>query len=539
MATSGAGLTLSIRPLMLLLVLPLALSACKDEPAPPPPPPPEWPEGPGNWEDRGPFATCPVREGTCGELSTFDPAACSTSTLSGFNPDGVYSVQLRYARGNEAAFGETAMGLTSGGGAEWLGRRKVVSREVGPTTVFYRGEETTAEGEVRVRSYMGCQMPQANYLVGCFDECVNGKRSVRGSFQARRISRDPGEPDSSGLTLVSETRVGQERQPGPTPSPPPPPSGLPVDVYVTKKHAYVVSLSGGLFVYDVEFPERPVFRTQIYQGADNYWNGVWAHGDALYVASAERGVVVFDIRNPGTPVLVRTVPTTALNVHTVFVSGNLLYAAGQEPDSAVLVFDVTDALQPVLISKFQAEGFSFPQEGDGPHDMFAFEDRLYVNFWGAGYVVAGMERPDEPRELGRYRYESATSHASAVARFGERLIAFEGSEDWGAHLRVLDVTEPGNIRQIGQWRLHEHISIHNMVLVGTRLYVAHYQDGVRVLDVSVPETPRQVAHFNTFYATIPASGISFYDGAIGIRVPGDGYVYVADSVRGLLILKEP
>jgi hypothetical protein len=77
-----------------------------------------------------------------------------------------------------------------------------------------------------------------------------------------------------------------------------------------------------------------------------------------------------------------------------------------------------------------------------------------------------------------------------------------------------------------------------MVLMGTRLYVAHYQEGVRVLDVSVPETPRQVAHYRTFRPEAPNSGKSFYDGAIGIRVPGDGYIYVVDDSRGLLILRE-
>ena len=75
-------------------------------------------------------------------------------------------------------------------------------------------------------------------------------------------------------------------------------------------------------------------------------------------------------------------------------------------------------------------------------------------------------------------------------------------------------------------------------LVSTRLYVAHYQAGVRVLDVSVPETPREVAHYNTFRPQDPERGDSFYDGAIGIRVPGDGYVYAVDTSRGLLILKE-
>ena len=30
-----------------------------------------------------------------------------------------------------------------------------------------------------------------------------------------------------------------------------------------------------------------------------------------------------------------------------------------------------------------------------------------------------------------------------------------------------------------------------------------------------------------------------FEGAIGIRVPGDGYVYAVDLARGLLILPEP
>ena len=513
----------TIRVGVLLLVLPLALSACKDE-APPAPLLPEVPEAPGNWEDTGPFATCAVKEGTCGELATFELAQCATDTLSGFNPDGAYSVQLRYLRGNNAIFGATAMGLSATGAEEWLARRKVVSRQVGPTTVFYRGEETTEDGRVRVRAYAGCRMAGADHLLGCFDECINGERAVRGSFQARRVAPAAGEAESSGLSLVSESKV---------------PAGVPVDVYVTKGHAYVVSLRSGLHVFDVSDAARPVEKATIHHTRDNYWNGVWAHGDALYVASADRGVVVFDISKPAEPVLVRSVPSIPPNVHTVFVSGNLLYAAAQEPDAAVLVFDISKPLEPVLISKFQAQGYSVPREGDGPHDMLAFEDRLYVNFWGAGYVVASMERPDEPRELGRYRYKYATSHANAVGRYGDRLIAFEGGEDWGAHMRVLDVTDPGAIRQIGEWRLFEHVSIHNMVLVGTRLYVAHYQGGVRVLDVSVPETPRQVAHFNTFRSTDPGRGTSFYDGAIGIRVPGDGYVYTVDSSRGLIILREP
>jgi hypothetical protein len=506
---------------LLLLTLSLSLVACKDDPPPTPTAPPGEP---GDWQDTGPFAECRVLAGACGALTTFDMSSCNPGSLTEFKPEGVYTLQARYPTHSGARFFPMSWRLSSTGGPEWLGSIRVMDREVDSDTLFLTGERTLSDETVLTRSFVGCRMTGTDELVGCVDECRNGQRSSRGSFQARRYAPIPGEPESSGLTLVSEIPVDD---------------GIPVDVYVKEGYAYVVSLNSGLHIFDVRDPAHPVLKTKTRIVGDTYWNGVWAHQDeALYVASAGRGVVVYDIATRGSTKFVKTVPETPTNVHTVFVSGNLLFGAAQEPDGAVLVFDVTTPLSPVLIGKFQATGFDAALEGGGPHDMLAFEGRLYVNFWGAGYVVASLEDPASPTELGRYRYQNATSHANAVGRFGDRLIAFEGGEDWGAHLRVLDVTDPGNIQLIGEWKLREQFSIHNMVLVGTRLYVAHYQEGVRVLDVSVPETPRQVAHYRTFRPEAPTSGQSFYDGAIGIRVPGDGYVYVVDDSRGLLILRE-
>ena len=125
-----------------------------------------------------------------------------------------------------------------------------------------------------------------------------------------------------------------------------------------------------------------------------------------------------------------------------------------------------------------------------------------------------------------------------MGTFAGRTLAFEGGEYQGTHLRVLDVTDPADMRLIGEYGLRPELSIHNMVLKGTRLYIAYYQEGVRVLDVSVPPKPREVAYFNTFRETDPGRDGNLFEGAIGIRVPGDGSVYVVDTTRGLLILRD-
>lgn len=517
-----------MRALLMLAAVTLALAACQNDSQTPLPGPPTGDLHEGDWKDTGPFAGCTVdlAAASCGSLSSFDTRSCTPGGLATMELDGIYTLHVRARSpqyGGAYSLGPQSLRLAPTG-VQFAGGLRVDRREVDARGNVYlsslRAEGTTGS---RRRSYLGCQSSEPGRLQGCYVDCYNGQVQREGTFEARKITPVTGEPESSGLEHIAEMAVSE---------------GDAVDVYVTRGHAYVVSLYGGLFVYDVRDPSKPVLTQHIQRTNDTYWNGVWAKDNALYVASSVRGVIVFDITNPAVPQeVLATGGQQRINVHTVFVHEDRLFAASPAPNAEVLVYDISQPLAPRRVGSFMAEGFT-PETSNGPHDMFAFEGRLYTNFWRAGYVIAQLEREADPKQLGSYRYQNATSHANAVARYGERVIAFEGGEDWGAHLRVLDVTDPASVKLVGEYRRQEHVSIHNMVLVGTKLYVAWYHEGVRVLDVSIPERPREVAHYNTFRPDDPNRGSSFYDSAIGIRVPGDGYVYTVDTSRGLIILRE-
>ena len=126
----------------------------------------------------------------------------------------------------------------------------------------------------------------------------------------------------------------------------------------------------------------------------------------------------------------------------------------------------------------------------------------------------------------------------AVGVIGERTIAFEASEGWGSQVRAFNVTDPDNITLVGQFQMRPESSVSGLTLVGTRLYVAHTLDGLRVLDVSNPSTPRQVAHYNTWRESDVGRGQVFVDGLSSVKVPGDGYIYATETSRGLLVLRE-
>ena len=60
-----------------------------------------------------------------------------------------------------------------------------------------------------------------------------------------------------------------------------------------------------------------------------------------------------------------------------------------------------------------------------------------------------------------------------------------------------------------------------------------------MLDVANPTKPKEIAWFNNYREFDPGPQGHTYEGAIGMRVPGDGFIYAVDTARGLLIFKEP
>ncbi|MCY1040933.1 hypothetical protein OV208_06325 [Corallococcus sp. bb12-1] len=528
---------------MLLLTCPVLLMACSDDVKGDPdagtPPVVAWDgtstpiEEKSDWIDRGVFAPCEFTpplgtEIDCDTPALFNLSQCNPSALRTASRHGIYQTELRPDTG-EYPWSGAGLLLPEGGGTGTSNFDRFTRQQFDDQGMLLTSVFTTTRGVAIKTALAGCDVPQPHHITGCYAVCTNGVLTEKGAFDADRLVKSSGEAESSGgMNLVSESVVD---------------IGFPVDVYVTKNHAYVVSIqlkpdmpSGGLTVFDVSDRNHPVLKKVISLPGDGYWNAAWAKDDVLYVATKASGVILYDISNPGDPTYIRSVPSGAPpNVHTLFVDGNRLYAMALRP-AQTIIFDITSPRDPVLLNRvvFSSEEFVTSY----PHDAFAYEGRLYINHTDIGFLVTDPSDPMEVKELGKYHYNRQYSHASAVGTFAGRTIAFEGSEQEGAHLRVLDVTDPANIQLIGEHRLRPTTSIHNMILKGTKLYVAWYQEGVRVFDVANPTLPKEIAYFNAYRENDPKRLAIVYEGTMGMRVPGDGYVYVVDTSRGLLIFNE-
>jgi hypothetical protein len=520
-----------------------------------------------DWEGTGPLANCNFIQGTtgaqCGELSSFNLSSCQRTTLNGVGREGVFTSHGRIARPDGGvSYFVRSFSLRNDGGTQtfngWSTPDMDLTKQFDANTWFVSRHTTPVlrDGGTynQTVGYAGCSAEDSNHFTGCYAVCNDGQAIEVGSFRAARITPGRGESEASGLALVSETLIHYPDNPDYF-------YGLPVDIYVTKEHAYVVSVDGsyqgrgGLTVFNVSDPAHPTLVKQISSGG-GYWNGVWAKGDALYIASSRNGVVTYDITNPANPVLTPVQVQEAVDAHTVFVEGNQLYAMGDP----TRIYDISNPRAPALLGRYVPPSVPNGDPRGYVHDAFVYKGRMYSYYWGYGMQISDVSRvtTEGPVALGSYRYAAnpdgspwlnySHSHAGAVGTYGDRLIAFEGGEDWGSHLRVLDVTNPASVKFITRYRLRQEASIHNMILdeAKKRLYIAYYQEGVRVLDVADPARPQEIAYYNTFRSEDPMRGLSFYEGAIGIRVPkapdvsaaNAGLIYVIDTSRGLLIFRE-
>ncbi|AKF81930.1 hypothetical protein MFUL124B02_24215 [Myxococcus fulvus 124B02] len=455
----------------------------------------------------------------CGKLESYDLTGCDLESLKGLDTSGPFN----------ARFHDTSTAPTRSFD-QLLSRYYFVDPEAAHP-MFLVSTADIPGRPYSVMAELGCRAEGTDRVLGCDVSCEEGTPPRVLSFESVRTLRRPGEAESSGgLRLIGEAATGAN-------------TGLAVDVYVTKGHAYVVSIDtyfsgeGGLFVFDLADRTAPRLVNSITHPDDAYWNGVWAKDDALYVASAARGVLVFDLSDPASPRLIKDLSGgMRRSTHTLFVNGNRLYAMD---NGDVLIFDVTNAREPVLLGSYRDESSRKPGRNSYPHDATSLNHLLFVNHWGAGLLILDARDPANVKKLGAYEYPNAMSHYSRVAYFQNNLIAFEGGEGWGAHLRVLNLNDPAKPTLIGEYKLSDEVSIHNMELVGNRLYLAHFQHGVRVLDVTVPSRPREIAYHHTWREHDPVFlNVSPWEGAVGVRVPGDGYVYVVDSQRGLLVFPE-
>lgn len=215
-------------------------------------------------------------------------------------------------------------------------------------------------------------------------------------------------------------------------------------------------------------------------------------GNTLYVALDAAGIDIVDISNPAAPVFITRFNTHAAGAHDLFIHGNTLYHVDDIVGSRMHIADVSNRAAPVHITTFQNPG--------GCHDITIVGNRAYLANLGGGFQIVDVSNRAAPVTIGTKNYSGSFTHNIWPSGDG-RYVATTDETCGTGRLRLWDVSVPSNIVQVGEYIPPEGLGetcVHNGMWVDNFIYMSHYTKGLRVIDVTNPATPVQVADWATF-----------------------------------------
>lgn len=316
-------------------------------------------------------------------------------------------------------------------------------------------------------------------------------------------------------------------------------------------HEYaILGATNGVYFIDVTNPTAPVQRDFVAGRRDScIWRELKTYDHFAYMVSDDGAPNSFQIVDlqylPDSVSVVYDGTSIFERSHTIFIDGNKLYTGtvkgGLFANTAALaVFSLANPVQPTLLRKLNTD---FPSllNSNQVHDMFVRNDTVYASCGYDGLFLfkynSGPNNFTLSGSLTTYP-QQGYNHSSALTEDGSTLVFMDEVPN-GLAVKVLDVTDFSNLTIKSTFTSNVGPTPHNPFIVGTTCYIAYYQDGLQVYDVSVPTNPVRLGYFDTHNQT--AFGGPYpspaYQGAWGAYpyFPS-GNVIVSDMQNGLFVL---
>lgn len=239
------------------------------------------------------------------------------------------------------------------------------------------------------------------------------------------------------------------------------------------------------------------------------------------------GMVIIDLSNlPNSATLVSQY-TGFRRSHNLFIDEDnaLLYAQNRNnttQNDAVRVLSLADPLNPVGIAQF---------DNIGCHDIYARGNVAYVSEAVNGSIgIYDLSIPSSPAFVQRINIPAGGfSHNAWLSGDGNYLITTE--ENRGSTVKLWDIRDLGDVAITDTYLGPDGIA-HNATLKGKYAYIAHYTDGLRIVDISNPSNIAEAA----FYDTYPQPSSGQFAGAWGVfPFFSSGKVLISDIQTGLYV----
>ncbi|MGI9545217.1 MAG: LVIVD repeat-containing protein [Cyclobacteriaceae bacterium] len=265
-------------------------------------------------------------------------------------------------------------------------------------------------------------------------------------------------------------------------------------------------------------------------------------------SNRKNGLVILDVTNPND---VKTISTfddqLTGGVHNVFIYQDHIYALsnGQRYD----VINIEDPANPKRVGKFELDN-----PARAIHDVWIEDGIAYSSNWNDGVVMVDVGNgiangsPENPVEISRSKVQGDANHAAFPFKSQStgKFYVIAGDEifpvNWdpnkvtipSGYLHFLDFTDLDNPKEVARYEIPGAGS-HNFWVEGDLLYIAYYNAGVRVLDISgelMGDLYRQGREIG-YYLPLDSEGYLPNAAMTWGAQPHKGHIFFSDHNSGL------
>ncbi len=270
----------------------------------------------------------------------------------------------------------------------------------------------------------------------------------------------------------------------------------------------------------------------------------WAIITREGASTRRNGIVVLDLADPAHPTIMSELTDSLTGgIHNVWIMGDVVYAVN-DGTSAMNIIDMSDPRNPQHAGRFEIR----PGETDKSlHDVWAQDGYAYLSYWDDGLVIADVGAgthggtPTRPVFVSSISYPAGNTHVA----WRERDYVFVGdeigtSDGMRGYIHVIDVSDIENPREVAKYDLPE-AGAHNVWVEDEVLYIAYYQGGLRIVDVSgtlrgdLYRQGRELGFFRTEAAE--GQGLAANSANAWGPQPFKGNLFVSDMTSGLWVVK--
>ncbi len=338
-----------------------------------------------------------------------------------------------------------------------------------------------------------------------------------------------------------------------------------------REFALVGRVDGTSFV-DVTDPAKPKYLGQLpyhEAGSPGYWRDVKVYKNHAFIVadgSGEHGMQVFDLTQLRD---VKNAPATftetahydnIASAHNIVINESTGYAyavgsngGGETCGGALHMIDIREPTKPTFAGCYGEPKTGRAKTGythdaqcvtyNGPDTQYKGRD-LCFNSSETALGIGDVTDKSAPKTISITAYPNAAYTHQGWLTDDQRFFFINDETDDGVggidrtRTIVVDVTDLDEPVIVKEWRGTTPATDHNLYISGQYMYQANYKAGLRVIDISDPKNPQEVAYFDTTPDNQNEAG---YAGAWSnypyFKTSKEGIVGVSSISEGLFMVR--